>query len=116
MEKMLRLNNTIIIIILLLNTQIALGAENEYGIVKAWFNGKNATVEGIDLRVDEPSEIKVTVTSKINGDVSLKLYEPGVTRAFKVINGPSDIEKRIDILNIESGWSRTYIWTVAPNG
>jgi len=113
---MLRLNNTIIIIILLLNTQIALGAENEYGIVKAWFNGKNATVEGIDLRVDEPSEIKVTVTSKINGDVSLKLYEPGVTRAFKVINGPSDIEKRIDILNIESGWSRTYIWTVAPNG
>ena len=116
MEKMLRLNNTIIIIILLLNTQIALGAENEYGIVKAWFNGKNATVEGIDLRVDEPSEIKVTVTSKINGNVHIKLLEPGITKAFDVISGPSKQDERIDNMGVSPGWSKTFTWKIKPNG
>ncbi|KPQ41483.1 MAG: hypothetical protein MPEBLZ_03965 [Candidatus Methanoperedens nitroreducens] len=44
------------------------------------------------------------------------MTEPGVTKAFKILNGPSEEEKRIDNLNINSGWSKTYIWTVAPNG
>src|SRR3972149_7240968 len=112
MEKMLRLNNTIIIIILLLNTQVALGGENEYGIVKAWFNGKNATVEGIDLRVDEPSEIKVTVTSKINGNVHVKLLEPGITKAFDVIDGPSKHDERIDNMGVSPDWSKTFTWKI----
>ncbi len=101
---------------LILNTQITSAAENDYGIVKAWFNGKNATAEGIELKIGEPAEIKVEVVSKIDGDVSFKLYEPGVTRAFKIIDGPSDIERWIDIQNISSGWSKTYTWTVTPSG
>ena len=105
-----------IFMMLFLNIYVSSAAENEYGIVKAWFNEKNATVEGIQLKIDEPAEIKVMVISKIKGDVSLQLYEPGVTRAFKITNGPSDIEKWIDNLNIESGWSKTYTWTIAPNG
>jgi len=93
-----------------------MGAENEYGIGKAWLNGKNATVNGIQLKIGEPFEVKVELLSKIKGDVSFKLYEPGVTKAFKVLIGPSEIEKRIDIMNIESGWLKTYSWTIAPNG
>ena len=105
-----------LLLILLVSTQTVYAAENEYGIVTAWFNGKNATVEGINMKIGEPGEIKIEVISKIDGDVIIQLYEPGVTKAFKVINGPSEIEKRIDNLNIESGWSRTYTWTVVPNG
>ena len=105
--------------ILLLNLYIVEAEENEYGVVEAWFNGKNATIktiEGIRLKIGEPVEVRIVVTSKINGDVFLKLYEPGVTRAFNVINGPNAIEERIDNLNIDSGWSKTYAWIIAPNG
>jgi sarcinarray family protein len=106
----------LILLVLFLNFQFAAGGENDYGIVKAWFNGKNATVTDVQLRIGEPVEVKVEIISKINGDVILKLYEPGVSRAFEVINGPSVIEKRIDNMNVESGWSKTYTWTVAPSG
>jgi sarcinarray family protein len=99
-----------------MNFQTVAGSENEYGIVRAWFNGENATVKGVELKIGEPAEIRVEVISKINGDVIIQLYEPGVSKAFEVINGPSVIEKRIDNLNIESGWSKTYTWTVAPSG
>lgn len=107
---------TCIFITLLVSTQTAYATENEYGIVKAWFNEKNATVEGFNLKIGEPGEIKIEVESKIDGDAIIQLYEPGVTKAFKVINGPSEIEKRIDNLNIVSGWTKTYTWTIAPNG
>ena len=99
-----------------MNFQPAIGAENEYGTVNALYNGVNATVNGVQLKIGETFEVKVNISSKIKGDVSFKLYEPGVTKAFKVSNGPSEIEKRIDIMNIESGWSKTYTWTVVPNG
>ena len=96
--------------------QTAAGAENEYGIVKAWFNGQNATANGVELKIGETADIKVDVISKISGDVIIQLYEPGVTKAFEVIDGPSMIEKRIDNMNIQSGWSKTYTWKIAPNG
>lgn len=105
-----------ILLALLASSQIVNAAENEYGIVKAWFNEKNATVEGLNMKIGEPGEIKVEVSSKIDGDVIIQLYEPGVTKAFKVINGPSEIENRIDNLNLQSGWTKTYTWKVAPNG
>jgi sarcinarray family protein len=117
MEKSMNLKILIFIFLtLLVSTQSAYAAENEYGIVKAWFNGKDATVEDLNMKIGEPGEIKVEVSSKIDGDAIIQLYEPGVTKAFKVINGPGEIEKRIDNLNIQSGWTKTYTWTVAPNG
>lgn len=103
-------------IALLLNTNIAFAAENEYGIVNAWFNGKNATVEDFNMKIDEPAEIKIEIISKIKGDVLLTLREPGVTKAFNVVSGPSKFDGRIDNLKIEPGWSKTYTWIVAPNG
>ncbi len=112
----MKLKILMLIYITLVSMQIVYAAENEYGIVNASFNDKNATVEGFSMKIGEPAEVKVAVLSKIDGDVTLTLYEPGVTRAFKIINGPSEIDKWIDTLNINSGWSKTYTWTVAPNG
>lgn len=106
----------IFILALLLCSQVASAAENDYGIVKAWFNGKNATVEGIELKVGEPSELKVEVISKINGNIYIKLYEPGFTNAFEVINGSSAIGTTLPNSGVSDGWSRTDTWTVAPNG
>jgi len=106
----------LILTVLFLNFQIVAGAENEYGIVRAWFNGENATADDVQLKIGEPAEVKVEVISKIKGDASIKLKEPGVTKAFDVLGGPSKEEEWLTNMNIESGWSKTYTWTVAPNG
>ena len=85
-------------------------------LLKAWFNDENATVNGVQLKIGEPVEIKVEVISKINGHVTIILQEPGVTKAFKVLSGPSKEDEKISNLNIESGWSKTYTWIITPNG
>ena len=108
-----------IFVLLLINLQTALAEENEYGIVKAWFNDENATVEtvkGIKLKIGEPIEIKVEVISKINGNVHIKLLEPGITKAFDVISGPSKQDERIDNMGVSPGWSKTFTWKIKPNG
>lgn len=105
-----------VFIALYLNTQAALAAENDYGIVQAWFNEKNATVEGLSMKIGEPGTIKVTITSKIDGNVHVKLMEPGFTKAFEVISGQSKQDERIDNIGISQGWSKTFIWEVKPNG
>jgi len=104
------------IIALFLNIQAAYGAENEYGIVQAWFNEKNATVEDFSMKIGEPATIKVTVTSKINGHTFIELSEPGVTKGFDVLSGPSKEDVSIDNYDIKSGWTETFTWTVSPNG
>ncbi|CAG1006145.1 MAG: hypothetical protein MPEBLZ_04138 [Candidatus Methanoperedens nitroreducens] len=106
----------LILILLFLNFEIVAGAENKYGSVRAWFNGENATVNGVQLKIGEPIELKLDVLSKVNGHVSLKLKEPGVTTAYDVLSGPSKIDEKISNLNIESNWSKTYTWSLAPNG
>ncbi len=106
----------LILALLFLNFQIVEGAENEYGIVRAWFNGRNATINDVQLKIGESAEVKVEVISKIKGDASLMLREPGVTKVFDVLDGPSKEEEWLTNMNIESGWSKTYTWIVAPNG
>jgi sarcinarray family protein len=105
-----------VFIVLYLNTQVALAAENDYGIVQAWFNDKNATVEGLSMKIGEPGSIKVSITSKIDGNIHVKLMEPGVTKAFEVISGQSKQDERIDNMGISQGWSKTFVWEVKPNG
>jgi sarcinarray family protein len=104
--------------ILILNFH-ASAEENEYGIVKAWFNAKNATtetVEGVQLKSGEQADVKVEVISKINGQVFIKLKEPGVTKAYDIISGPSQQDEYIDNYDVMSGWSKTYTWKLTPNG
>ena len=98
-----------------LNMQIINAAENDYGIAKAWFNGKNATVVGVELKVGEPAEVKVEVMSKINGIVAIQLTEPGVTKAFEA-SGPSKEDEPIINYNVTNGWSKIYTWKITPNG
>jgi len=117
----MKLKITIIIVlsVLFLNLDMVSAEENEFGIVEAWFNEQNATaetIEGIKLRIGEPVEVKVQIVSKINGDITLKLKEPGITKGYDIIKGPSKQDEWIDNLKIGTGWSKTYTWTVAPNG
>jgi sarcinarray family protein len=117
MEESMNLKLLIFLFIaLFLNSQVVSAAENDYGIVNAWFNDKNATVEGFSMKIGEPATIKVTITSKINGNVHVKLIEPGVTKAFEVLSGQSKQDERIDNMGISQGWSKTFIWEVKPNG
>jgi sarcinarray family protein len=113
---MKRYKYLLILITFILYFQNVAGAENDYGIVEAWFNGQNATVNGIQLKIGETSELKIEVTSKIDGNVYIKILEPGTTKAFNVISGPSKQDERIDNLNVVKGWSRTLTWTISPNG
>ncbi len=99
--------------------QIASAEENEYGIINAWFKGENATVEtinGIQLKIGEPAEVKLEVLSKINGNVYIKLKEPGVTRAYDMLSGPSKNDEYINNYDVIAGWSKTYTWVIEPNG
>ena len=115
------MNNNIVRIvliasILLISISNCTAAENEFGIVYAWSNDEPATVEGMILKINEPFTVKVTIESKIDGDICLRLYEPGVTNAYEVVEGPSEIDEWIDNMNIESGWKTTYVWKLKPNG
>jgi len=102
--------------LLLISISNCTAAENEFGIVFAWFDEEPATVEGIILKINEPFTVKATIESKIDGDICVQLYEPGVTNAYEVIEGPSEIDEWIDNMNIESGWKNTYVWKLKPNG
>ncbi len=93
----------------------AISTENEYGNVKAWFNGQEATVKGVKLKIGEPADIRVTVTSNISGNIYVKLTNPLVTEPYDVIEGTS-IGKRIDNIGVSPGWSKTFSWKIKPNG
>jgi len=109
----------VILVIFWLNIVVVNAEENEYGVVNAWFYGKNAsleTVEGIKLKIGEPVEVKAEILSKIDGNVYIELYEPGITKSYNVIKGNSGLGESIDNHNIIAGWTKAYLWTLKPNG
>ena len=91
-------------------------AENDFGIVNAWYNGQEATVENIQLKVGETAEITVSINSKIDCNVYVKLINPLVTVPYDIISGPSDLDESIDNRGVKSGWTTNYTWIIAPNG
>ena len=60
--------------------------ENDFGIVNAWYNGQEATVKNIQLKVGEPAEITVSVNSKIDCNVYVKLINPLVTVPYDILS------------------------------
>jgi len=71
----------------------------------------------VGLKINEPVEIKVEVTSKVDAFlIAIELSEPGVTKSFDVISGPSDFREYIIEHDIQSGRVKTYTWTICPNG
>jgi len=115
------MNKTVVKIVLvvsflLISISNCIAAENEYGRVSAWFNDEPATAEGMILKINEQFEVKVEVESYIDGNVYVKLYEPGVTTAFEIIDGASEIDEWNDNYDINPGWKKTYNWKIIPNG
>ncbi|MCD4767672.1 MAG: sarcinarray family MAST domain-containing protein [Methanosarcinales archaeon] len=106
----------LIVSFLLISISNCIAAENEYGRVSAWFNDEPATAEGIILKINDQFEVKVEVESYIDGNVYVKLYEPGVTTAFEIIDGASEIDEWNDNYDINPGWKKTYNWKIIPNG
>jgi sarcinarray family protein len=106
---------TFILLIMQISSVFAESVENDYGIVNAWYNGKEATVENIQLKINQPAEIKVEIISKIEGDLTFKLSNPMVTIPYYVIEGPADYDEWIDIYGVNPGWTKTYVWKIAPN-
>ena len=90
--------------------------ENDFGIVNAWYNGQEATVENISLKVGEPAEITVSVYSKIAGNVYIELINPLVTVPYVIISGPTELDETIDNYDVKSGWTMNYTWIIKPNG
>ena len=70
----------------------------------------------LQLKIGEPVEVKVEVSSKINGHVGIKLKNQELQKLLKLLSGPSKEDETIANLNIESGWSKTYTWKLTPNG
>ncbi len=116
MKRKLKIQIAIIVLILIsIEPSSAEPIGNDYGFANGWFNGQEATVKNINLRIGEPAEIKVTVTSNISGHVIVKLTNPLVTKPYQVVEG-TEVDQRIDNLNVPAGWSKTFNWKIKPNG
>ena len=89
--------------------------ENEYGIVNAWYNDNEATVENVTLKINEPAEIKIQITSKIEGDLAFLLTNPMLTKPYYTIEGPSEFEEWFIEYEVGPSWTKTYVWKIAPN-
>ena len=96
--------------------------ECAYGMVNAWVKlegdteWREATVDGVTLEVHEPFQVKVEITTKVGANVYSELYDPGVTKVYEVIEGPSKNGETIDNYDCPVGWTKTYEWTVRPTG
>jgi len=112
-----KINILMIIFIILLNLDavIADPAKNDFGIVNAWYNGQEATVRNISLKIGEPVEIDVYVKSKIDCDIYIELINPLVTMPYDIISGPSEFDELIKNRGVKSGWSENYTWIIKPN-
>lgn len=99
---------------------------NEWGTVNAWLNGDEATVENITLNISQPFEVKVFVRANTSCQVSLSLRTPLSTEAYRILDGPSDMEELLLVnaskdnpnrnWEVPAGWSHNYTWILAPTG
>lgn len=81
-------------------------------VIKAYFNGQEATVTGITLKVDEPFTVDLYVTPDRYTTVSVRLREPGGgLGSYRRISGDPE-----DIVRKKGGPDDTvhYQWVLAP--
>jgi sarcinarray family protein len=113
-------------VILVIIVPGSFAAENEHGTVKAWIKlqdgeWQNASVDDVTLKVFEPFNVKVTITTKVECDLYLDISGPGSTKTYETVEGPSecgtaDRAYYIDDYDCPIGWNKTYEWTVQPTG
>jgi sarcinarray family protein len=113
---MIMLVALIFFVICLNQNSMAEPNENEYGIVNAWFNEKEATVENIQLKINEPAQLKIEIIPKKNCDVYLKISNPMITEAYKLESGPSEYDKYFNKDNVEVNEILSYSWVIKPTG
>ena len=94
-----------------------------YGEAKAWVKlpddseWREALVDGVTLKIHEPFKVKAQITTKTKVHVlDIEIYDPGVTKVFEVIEGPSKNGESILKYDVPANWSKTYEWTVRPTG
>ncbi|MDF1531781.1 MAG: sarcinarray family MAST domain-containing protein, partial [ANME-2 cluster archaeon] len=58
---------------------------------------------------------KIQITSKIEGDLAFLLTNPMVKKPYYVTEGPSEFEEWLVEYEVNPGWTKTYVWKIAPN-
>ena len=88
------------------------GAKN---IIKAYFNGREATVTNVTLQVDEPFTIDLDVTPDRNTKVVAILLEPGGgDDTYRRISGD---DKGVEVIKKRGPDSTVHFeWVLAPDG
>jgi sarcinarray family protein len=82
--------------------------------IKAYFNGQEATVSGVDLRPGEPFTVDLYVTPDGEADVYAELDEPGIDRAYDRLSGDELVPTAFKRCNASSG--ARFHWVLAASG
>jgi sarcinarray family protein len=82
--------------------------------VKAYFNGQEATVSGVELSPGESFTVDLCITPDEEADAFAELDEPGVTRAYDRLSGDELMPKTFKRCNASSG--ARFHWVLAANG
>jgi sarcinarray family protein len=82
--------------------------------VKAYFNGQEATVTGIELRPGEPFTVELNVTPDNEADVWAEIDEPGMPRAYDRLSGDELTPAEFKRCNASAGAG--FRWELAANG
>jgi len=106
----------IFVLICLIQNSSAEPIDNEYGTVNAWYKGIEGTVENIQLKINEPAELKVEITAKKECDVFIKISNPLITEAYHIESGPSEYDKYFNKKSVEANEILTYSWVIKPTG
>ncbi len=120
-------------IFLFSNVSYSNAGECEYGTVQAWARTlnddgswgewQNATVHA-NLKVHEPFQVKVKVTTKVDIPwLDIWLERAGTTKAYEVTEGPTNNIRgggvhgnTVSLDNVSAGWSGNYEWILRPTG
>ena len=82
--------------------------------IKAYFNGQEATVKGVTLKVDEPFTVDLNITPDSDSIVSVILMEPGNDRSYKSLGG--NVTYDFSDVRCRSGETCHFQWLLAANG
>lgn len=104
-----------LLIVILLALFLATLPGEAYGrSVKAYFNGQEATVSGVDLRPGEPFAVDLYITPDDEADAYAEVDEPGVPRAYDRLSGDELMPTSFKHCNASSG--ARFHWELAASG
>jgi sarcinarray family protein len=102
---------TVIFLALFLAT---LPGEADGKSIKAYFNGQEATVTGVELHPGESFTVDLYITPDADADACAEIDEPGITRAYDRLGGDELVPMTFKRCNASSGaW---FHWVLAASG